>query len=300
MARFKTFRKKRKYKHSNKHSNNNTKRTSKRTYKRTYKKRRTMKGGFRFSGENLLKEAVGNGLLKEGAVLARKAASREYDRYKTDAISATSATFVDEAQKRAIAVLGNSQNQKEAIDVLKYVGNFVKEKSVKLLLILQKEAAEADLRAKRAEADEISATQDERIHNETIKKTENELAQVKEEAANTKQKDEAEAEAIKKQEEAVKKELADISKDTEILLERRLEQAKAKQAEAKMIKDKATKEKLEALNTAKELRQKATEEEQKIQVAERIPPGTQIDLNIQQAKPIVPRISLPPITREHV
>ena len=248
----------------------------------------------------MLKEAVGNGLLKEGVVLATKAASREYDRYKTDAISATSATFVDEAQKRAIAVLGNSQNQKEAIDALKYVGNFVKEKSVELLLFLQKEAAEADLRAKRAEADEISATQDEIIHNETIKKTENELAQVKEEAANTKQKDEAEAEAIKKQEEDLKKELADISKEKEILLERRLEHAKTKQAEAKMIKDKATKEKLEALNTAKELRQKATEEQQKIQVAQRIPPGTQIDLNIQQAKPIVPRISLPPITREHV
>jgi hypothetical protein len=48
MGRKKTFRKKRKYKHTN-NNNNNNKRTSKKnykkTYKKTYKKRRLMKGG---------------------------------------------------------------------------------------------------------------------------------------------------------------------------------------------------------------------------------------------------------------
>jgi len=43
MGRKKTFRKKRKYKHTN--NNNNNKRTSKKNYKKTYKKRRLMKGG---------------------------------------------------------------------------------------------------------------------------------------------------------------------------------------------------------------------------------------------------------------
>jgi chromosome segregation ATPase len=55
MARKKTFRKKRKYKHTN-NNNNNNKRTSKKNYKKTYKKRRLMKGG------NPFEELLGNKL----------------------------------------------------------------------------------------------------------------------------------------------------------------------------------------------------------------------------------------------
>ena len=321
MARSKTFRKKRKYKHSNKHSNNKrtSKRTSKKNYKKTYKKRRPMKGGWGVNGlKDLAGKALGKELFDATDALARDAYKTQANSFKTDLAAQTSPAFANALQRRAEGLASNKAMQKQVLDTGLTVANVIKKQAIIAYKKLEQELEEAEERAKRAQAVEKTAIQDENKYKDDIKLIEIELGGLAVEVAAEKE-DAEKAEAIRKQEaekaaaekaaaekaEATRKQeeekRANIYIDVTTTLEDTLAKAKAKLEKAKKQREEANKVNSEAIKEAAELRQRVKVAQQEIQVAERVPPGTPLDPDMQQAIPLPigppTRTPLPPITR---
>ena len=225
MALSKTFRKKRKYKHSNKHSNNN--RTSKKTYKKTYKKRRTMKGG------NVYHRAM--------RLAGPKVTGVVTDVFKGEALSQLSnilpTKLVDVAKKRAEEPEFQSQLAQIARDAkgvaLKVAPSIIK------MLKSSIDALEVTIRAEdiKEKAAEKLVTEEQ----QNISKMEYELEVVKEQAANIKADDE-------------KERLAEEQERLEV------EKAKKKEAEALALRDSTLSSSIDDLT--KQVQQ-AREEKQK-------------------------------------
>lgn len=264
MARKKTFRKKRKYKHTN--NNNNNKRTSKKnykkTYKKTYKKRRTMKGGW--PGQNFLKEVVGNDVYREGATLAGNTASREFSTFKAAATSATSPKFVKVVQERTKAVLENKDNRDRLTTSVLATGEYVKKQLSLAITELNKKISEADARAETATAIERAAIIEEEKNLKYITDTQLELETLNA-ISETEALAKAKEEAAKAEEEEAKNAITEI-------LNKTLADAKAKLEQAKTRKASASKERVTANKESRDLREQLTTEQQN---ANQIPQGMQ-------------------------
>ena len=181
MALSKTFRKKRKYKHSNKHSNNNTKRTSKRTSKRTYKKRRTMKGGW--SGQTLvngataiLETAAGDELSREGKRFTQTQARTGVAMLKQELLASGAPSAIVNAAERRVKNLANDpETQERALRALERTGSFLIQQSKRTLDIIKQELVAANAKKVALTLEEQQAKDAEDLYTEIIKETQLEL-----------------------------------------------------------------------------------------------------------------------------
>ena len=281
MARSKTFRKKRKYKHTNNNNNNNNnKRTSKKNYKKTYKKRRLMKGGK--PGDRVI-DPFGVGRLssftksflgKDVMDGAREAINTNYDN-KASGLTQGLAEFTsspklayalrkrtEELAAKVAKTASDPNTQKKVFDAAVATVNTVKTQTVALFNILEQELAEATNEEKDAKQEII-----------TLNITKEELEKEKAITASAKQKKDAEAEAVKQKEraeaEAVNNKLEEIRKSQDALekikqekLEKRLRDTKAKLEAAEARRLKAISDKERAIKEREELNKQLKEDEE--------------------------------------
>jgi hypothetical protein len=301
MARKKTFRKKRKYKHTN-NNNNNNKRTSKKNYKKTYKKRRLMKGGVPGDGvidplgikrvgrfaQNLFGEAVEN----KARDVGKKYYNSEAEKLTRQVDDVTFSSGLGNAlQKRGevlAGILANAAGKPENQAMLYDAGvagiKTLKTQTVKLFNSIEQELAEATSEEKDAKQEiiELNITKEQLEKEKAIrasakqkKDAEAEAVKQKElaEAEAVKQKELAEAEAAKRQEEAEKadanneleqlrKTQAALEKRQQEKLERKLANTKAKLEAAEARRLKAISDKERAIKERDELNRQLEEDEE--------------------------------------
>lgn len=336
MARSKTFRKKRKYKHSN------NKRTSKKTSKRTYKKRRTMKGGLRFPGENLFNGARAKAetlLGNELNTLLIGEAKTNFDTgvktFKQGLVDRGAPSAIVEATARRVNTLANDKKtQQRVLGAVEHTGNLLIRQLIRALEIIKQELEEASAQKARAILEEQTAKEAEEVFTVLVEETESDLKAAKKAATEKAAAEKATAEkaalaekvaaekaaasataekvAAEKAataaaaEKAAATKVSTLQNDDTITLEKELSDAKTRLAEMKQKRELKMKAREQAELHEQELRQKAKAEEEKIQLAEqeiqlaqRLPPGAQIKPNTPQER-LAPRLPpLPPIG-EHV
>ena len=321
MARSKTFRKKRKYKHNN----------TKKTYKKTYKKRRTMKGGWIGKtlvdgAKNMLKDAAGDQLYGEGKLLAKTQARAGVETIKNGLrASGASPAFVAAVEGRATALATNPAIQKRLFDTLEETGHFLLQQSIRALAKIKLELEEANAQKVKATLDEHIATKAEASYTELVTETEIELDAARTEAAENAAAEKATAEkaalaekvaaekaaasataekvaaekaaaAAAAENEAATK-VSTLQNDNTASLEKALNEATKKLEELRHNRVIAKKTREQAEKREQELTRRATEEQQKIQVAQQdiqvtrpVIPGIPLNQHTQQAIPIYPYI----------
>jgi chemotaxis protein histidine kinase CheA len=304
MGRKKTFRKKRKYKHTN-NNNNNNKRTSKKNYKKTYKKRRLMKGGVTGDGVidplgikrvgRFAQNLFGDKVIEKARDVGKKYYNSEAEKLTRRVDDVTFSSGLGNAlQKRGEVLVGrlaNAAGKPENQAMLYDAGvagiKTLKTQTVKLFNSIEQELAEATSEEKDAKQEiiELNITKEQLEKEKAIRASAKQKKDAEAEAV--KQKELAEAEAAKRQEEAEKadanNELEQLRK-TQAALEKRqqeklertlantkvkLEAAEARRLKAISDKERAIKERDE-LN--RQLEEDEEEEENAHQAVETLPP----------------------------
>jgi hypothetical protein len=333
MGRKKTFRKKRKYKHTNNNNNNNNKRTSKKNYKKTYKKRRLMKGGV--TGEKsqvpdplgfqrfgrLAKKIFGDEVLEKAGTASN---TKYHNQATTLAQQIDTLTSSRDGLGKAVVgrgalmaeklanAAGNPKNQERlykagvaGVNTLKATLNTFKAETLELVKMLEEELEDAK------EKEILETNQVSIAETEIMKLTDNErkiaieldekkaiAASAKQQADALKQQQQAAAEVTINELEEKRNELNALERKTHDLLERRLQDTRAKLDAAKARKTEAIKNKAQAKQLADELNKQIIAEQQKAEEAEETE-QTGETLPLPTAPPTAPpppsRIRLPPL-----
>ena len=294
MARSKTFRKKRKYKHSN------NKRTSKKTSKKTYKKRRTMKGGeVGTSRSQTPLNWFANRAMTTMSELAGPVAKGAIgDAVRGQVASQIHGSISDKKLANALVERAHDPNvRKMAYDTMKHVGANVISATRDIFAILEKRLAEAQAREIAAQQQVVKEEQDESINLALMQENQLKLNEAKalgktialkkEDILRLEEETRLLEEEARKEEERTRRQSPQPIIQAEVQNNQLIDELDKAVADAKANAEAAKTRKAEAIKRgemAQEQIQALIKEKDKLQVGIPLAPGTPEDPNMQKAK----------------